>query len=162
MNEAARWLVALALPLAVIAPALAEETARQAAPAALEAAASLAYFELAADTRQGINLDRQHALSEVSLHGGLRWKLADGWRVRARERAVMETRLEPSTFRRLEIDESSVEYAGSGCSVRLGAQQVVWDRRIACACWTWCMGRAGSWPEVDATGTQWRRRALTV
>lgn len=83
-------------------------------------------FDLALETRQGVNLDREHALSELTVHAGVTWKPAAGWRVRGRTRVMAETELEPSKFGQLRVDEAYVEYAGNDCSTRVGAQQVVW------------------------------------
>lgn len=83
-------------------------------------------FDLAIDLRQAVDLEREHALSEFTALMGVNWKPAAGWRMRAGTRAIAETQLERSTFRRVKVDEAYVEYAGDRCSTRAGAQQVVW------------------------------------
>lgn len=83
-------------------------------------------FDLAIDTRQGVNLDGEHALSELTVHAGVNWKPSAGWRIRGATRAIAETELEPSKFGQLKVDEAYLEYASNNCSTRVGAQQVVW------------------------------------
>jgi len=82
--------------------------------------------ELAVSTRQAVNRDGEHALAEFTLLGGMQWKPAQDWRLRARVRAVAETKLEPTSFRSLEWDEGFVEHVGDACSIRAGRQTVVW------------------------------------
>lgn len=95
-----------------------------AAACAAEGAAPV--FDLAAETRQAVNREHDHALSEATVYANLNWKPAAGWRIRARTRAQWENRLEPAIYRRTSADEAYVEYADDACSFRLGAQQVVW------------------------------------
>jgi hypothetical protein len=85
-----------------------------------------ASLDLAIETRQGVNRQGQHALSELDILAGIHWKPATGWQLRVRARAESETELQSTAYRRLKLDEAHMGYEGEACSVRVGAQTIVW------------------------------------